>query len=156
MVFLDTGFFVGSANRSDNWHLHSKQIMAEILNGRHGKPLTCDYVLDEVVTNVWKRTKNVRIAGEIGREIISAGHWTMKFVPPECVRACVESVNKYRDMPMSFTDWVVTWMAGEYGHSTIVTTDEILSKYASKWNLKSVLLMENGEYEKHQRAVMEG
>src|SRR3990172_539908 len=145
MAFLDSGFFVAYSNKGDEYHQHAQDLFADILNGRVSMPHTCDYVLNEAVNTVWTRTKDMRIASSLCREMTNPKYWTLHHVSKECVEWCVEQYAQNSTLTLSFTDWVVIWMAREKMQDTMITTDAPLAHSLGRWKMKTILLVRNDE-----------
>ncbi len=147
MVFLDSGFFIAYRNKRDEYHEHAQYLLAQIINGKIDKGQTCDYVLDEAVTRVRWKTKDPSLAAAVGRDILKSPFWTVRSVPMECVRDCVELYAQHPAEELTFTDWVVQWMAKHYGLTQIITNDEPALKCYERLGFKPVQLLENHAFQ---------
>ena len=147
MVFLDAGFFIAYRNKRDEYHDHAQYILAQMVNGTFQKGLTCDYVLDEAVTRVRRKTQDPALAAAVGRDMLNSAYWSVRSVPMECVRACVELYSKHPEEELTFTDWVVQWMAKQYGLTQIVTNDEAALKCYEKLGFRPLQLLENKAFQ---------
>ena len=71
-VFLDTGLFVATRNKSDTNHARAEMLMEKALKGEYGIICTSDYVIDEAITTALARTRNYQIAINMGRFILDS------------------------------------------------------------------------------------
>lgn len=55
MIFVDTTFWVGDADSSDDFHSSSRTVIEALRTGKTPSALTTDFVLDETVTILGKR-----------------------------------------------------------------------------------------------------
>jgi len=107
-VFLDTGLYYALQNQSGRGHEAAKEAFQAVLSGRYGTAFTSEYVYDEAVTLVRKRTGRYDEAKTVGDRILGRnGH-------PDAVESCfltqetfdraVGVFDRYDDQPLSFTD----------------------------------------------------
>ena len=155
MVFLDSGFFVALGNKSDKFHQHAKHIFSHIENGLI-HPLTCDYVLDEVVTAIRTTTDSVN-ASNIGSHIMNKKYWLMHIVDLEIIQEAIKEIKKYDQISMSFTDWVVGLMSKRYGMRKVITVDQRHSRhYIWLYEISPVILLNNEEFKQKKQDVITG
>lgn len=69
MIVLDTSFIVAYKIENDNHHAEAVKIFDEIVEGKYGKPVISDYIFDETITVVFKRSKKLAIAAATGDEL---------------------------------------------------------------------------------------
>lgn len=69
-ILLDTGLLAAFYNSQDEHHLRAKEILREVVEGRHGTAYTSDYIFDEAVTLTLARTGRADIAVNLGRLIL--------------------------------------------------------------------------------------
>ncbi len=153
MVFLDSGFFIAYRNAKDNFHEHAKEILAKILSGEILRPLTCDYVLDEVVTRTRDKA-GPGLAAEIGKEILNSKSWNVQYVSKASISKCVAECERVEQNDLSFTDQIVAAMAIDYAQKTVITTDGRAIPYFKKKGLAILRLMTNDEYQEKKEAYM--
>ncbi len=111
VIFIDSSIFIALLNRRDKKHPQAKMLLQKIKNSSFGLRITTDYVLDEVLTVLWARTRR--------KEIVIKGHQlirrTPKFVQfrffsPEWLDLAWEKWQKFAkwpDKPLSFTDCTI-------------------------------------------------
>lgn len=103
-VFVDTGIFVALHNADDTFHLRSKELVRQALNGDFGRIYTSDYVIDEAVTTALVRTKKHDLAQDLGSNIISSARITKIFVTEEIFQSAWNKFVALKDRFLSFTD----------------------------------------------------
>ena len=103
-VFLDTGVLVASRNASDRNHARAKELMKSILQGEHGEIFTSDYVIDETLTLMLRRTKRLDMTINVGEYILSSPRIKKLRVSEEVFDAAWEKFKALGERPMSFTD----------------------------------------------------
>ncbi|MHA1276884.1 MAG: type II toxin-antitoxin system VapC family toxin [Candidatus Helarchaeota archaeon] len=117
MIFFDTGFFFALKFKKDPNHTRAIKILQEISQKKFGSQLTSDYVLDELLTLTWNRTRNKSLISEI---------WQF-FVPPNNICNVIQiSMNdifqiyeKFYNLLdrkdfLSFTDCTILFLMEKY------------------------------------------
>src|SRR5690349_16217792 len=107
MVFIDAGFFIAIRNTRDKFHNHARLILAEIMRGAHGKPLTCDYVLDEAVTRVRRQTKDHKLSLALAKEIYTSTYWVVRHVVDSDLKDAIKVYETETSCELTFTDCIV-------------------------------------------------
>ncbi len=121
--FVDTAFFVALKIADDDDHERAEEIFADVLENKYGALLASDYILDEAVTFVRRRTRNYDLAVEVIKMITNSKWVDLKYVTKEEVEAAVVAYKKYNDKDLSFTDWVSVKMIEFRGLHGIVSFD---------------------------------
>ncbi len=121
--FGDTSFFV-SLKIEDNNHKRAEEIFVDILAGKYGKIETSDYVLDEAVTVVRKRTKRYDLAVDISRMITRSVWVNMNYATRDEVDAALDAYIQHKDKDLSFTDWVLVKEIEFHGWHGIISFDK--------------------------------
>jgi predicted nucleic acid-binding protein len=107
-VFLDTGLYYALQNQSGRGHDAAKGAFETVLAGRYGTAFTSEYVYDEAVTLVRKRTGRYDEAKTVSDRILGRnGHpdaVEFCFLSPELFDRAVDVFDRYDDQPLSFTD----------------------------------------------------
>ena len=60
-IFLDSNFFIALLNTRDNNHNLAKNVLKKLKGTKYGNRYVSDYVLDEVITGLWKFTKKKKL-----------------------------------------------------------------------------------------------
>lgn len=120
---MDTGFFVAFLNEGDTHHEDAQRIFSECLGGRSPKLVTSDYVLDEAVTLIRRRTGNYDLAVKIIKMITESDWVDLTFVEEETVMKAKEKYIEYDDKELSFTDWVSAVLISERSFDGIISFD---------------------------------
>ncbi len=71
LIFLDSSLFCAYKNKSDVHHENSVKIIEAISHQDHGRPVTTDYIFDETVTVLLRKT-NRSIAMDVGDLILNS------------------------------------------------------------------------------------
>lgn len=129
-IVLDTSLLVAYANSDDFDHERAKTIMRRVLRGRHGTPVSLDYVLDEGLTVLQRRTG----------DRVDAKLFASYFVPMEA--SSTDPILEYLRTPedvieaarglfferfergLSFTDCVVACLADSLDGSVGAVEDD--------------------------------
>lgn len=72
LIFLDTGVILATRNADDNLHDRGHRLLRHALEGNFGKVYTSDYVLDETMTVLLSRTKNMELARNVAETILKS------------------------------------------------------------------------------------
>lgn len=116
-IVLDTSLLVAYANEGDPDHDEARRIMRRVLRGEHGTPVSLDYVLDEGLTLLQRRTGRVADARVFASLLVPVegvdGDPVVEFLrAPEPVLDDARSLFFERfDQGLSFTDSVVASLA---------------------------------------------
>jgi predicted nucleic acid-binding protein len=101
-VFVDTSAFVALFVKNDNNHHHAQKTY-DTLRDNKIPFITSDYIMDETITNLWRRgSKELSIAK--GEVFFTSALCTMMFVCPEYLEPAWGLYKKYKDKKCSFTD----------------------------------------------------
>ncbi|TFF89401.1 MAG: PIN domain-containing protein [Promethearchaeota archaeon] len=126
MIFLDTGFFFALKFKKDPNHSKAIKFLEEISEKKFGSQFTSDYIIDELMTLTWIRTKNKNLISEI---------WEF-FVPPTKICNIIQistddlleiytrfykllDENKF----LSFTDCSILFLMEKYNIKYLATFD---------------------------------
>ncbi len=105
-VFVDTGVFVGARNSSDDKHRISVELIRKALKGDLGAVYTSDYVVDEAITLALARTRQPRIAFDVGDFILKSDHIKILWTDKNVFISAWEMFRRYSDRRLSFTDCI--------------------------------------------------
>jgi len=107
-IFLDTGLYYALQNEGSGRHEPARSAFDAVLRGRFGTAFTSDYVYDEAVTLVRKRTGRFDEAATVGDRILGRGPYPkavdFRIVSRDDFEAAIETFARYDDHPLSFTD----------------------------------------------------
>ena len=70
-ALVDTGLFLALYDAEDLHHQRSKELIKNALTGNLGRLYTSDYIIDEAITVLLVRTKQHKIAVELGKYLIN-------------------------------------------------------------------------------------
>jgi predicted nucleic acid-binding protein len=107
MFFIDSCVFIGFYNIRDERHSDAKALVEEALKGGLGAAYTSDYVLDEAVTLIKKRTGSPKLVAEAIDFIQNSGRMEILHIDREVFASAKMCMEKYPQMPLSFTDWTI-------------------------------------------------
>lgn len=118
-VVIDTSVLVALAHVRDSKHTESKALMQRILSGHYGLPVTSDYVLDEGLTLLQRRSGNPKAAADFASFFLGdekdPAPIDMRFMDKEGIQQALElHLDRYARR-LSFTDCVLATMAQRLG-----------------------------------------
>jgi hypothetical protein len=122
-VFVDTSVLVAARNVDDKHHLRAKELMKSMLRGEYGEIYTSDYVVDEAVTLMLRRTRRLKLAIDVGEYILSSPRIKKLRVLGEVFDAAWERFKSLRERPMSFTDCTSLALTEKSGIGRIASFD---------------------------------
>lgn len=64
-IFFDTGFFFALKFKKDPNHKSALKTLQDISQKKYGNQFTSDYIIDELLTLTWKRTKDKNVISQI-------------------------------------------------------------------------------------------
>jgi predicted nucleic acid-binding protein len=123
MILIDTGVLAAFANLKDDNHLLSIKIMDEIVKKTYGTPIITDYVLDEVVTLLYVRTKSPEISLDIGTKIVKEKFGKFIKLSDKIVEQTWETYQTLVFKGLSFTDCSLLMFGKSLSCDTIATFD---------------------------------
>ncbi|MCD6485430.1 MAG: type II toxin-antitoxin system VapC family toxin [Candidatus Odinarchaeota archaeon] len=103
-IFVDTNIFVALRNEDDIHHKRAKELMRKMLLGEFGTIYTSNFVFDEAVTVALVRTKNIELAEDIGRYILSTNRIKFVFIDETLFNDAWMLFKKLSKKRLSFTD----------------------------------------------------
>jgi len=122
--FADSSFFVALLNKRDHHHKKAQEIFSDVLNGKYGKLVTSDYILDEGMTVTRQKTKDYEAAMKAGRMIKDSAYTKMTYIIKVYVEDAYKSYKEHTDKTLSFTDWTSYHVIKFKGLSGIISFDE--------------------------------
>ena len=126
-LLVDASVFCAYANKDDVHHEKAANIIREILANKHGEAITTDYIFDETITVILRRT-NKKTAIEAGNFILDS-------------EVSIFEINKLifqkaweifkTNGSFSFTDCATIAFAQTFGIDSIATFDKEFKKLKS-------------------------
>lgn len=123
VILIDTGVLAAFANEKDENHDRAIPLLDSIMQKKFGTPIITDYVLDEVVTLLYIRTKRPDISLEIGTKIIEEKFGKYFKISNEVVEKTWESYKMLIFKGLSFTDCSLIEFGKSISCDTIATFD---------------------------------
>lgn len=118
---------MGAANRRDEGHDRALALVDEIMEGRHGRALTTDFIVDEVVTVALARTGRHRDALEALDFVLPQdpdARWiALEWVGEETFHRAQDAFRRSGRRELSFTDWTTVAMVRERRADSVVSFD---------------------------------
>lgn len=130
-AFIDTCVFVAAINLDDKNHPRAKDLMESMLKGEHGPIYTSDYVVDETITLMLMRTKNHKMAMEVGEFILRSPRIRKLWVTEDIFESAWRKFKSSKGL-MSFTDFTSIALMEEYGIKHMVSFDSGFDKFVSR------------------------
>ncbi|MEM3402119.1 MAG: PIN domain-containing protein [Candidatus Hadarchaeales archaeon] len=121
-VFLDTSVLVAARNVDDENHDRAKELLISALKGEHGDIYTSDYVIDEAVTLMLRRTKRIELAINVGEYVLRSPRIKKLWVSEDIFSAAWEKFKSLRK-PISFTDYTSLALMEKMGIESIASFD---------------------------------
>ena len=129
-IFIDTWGWVALGHRHDDAHREIGGLFHEI-NGQGALIYTSDYVLDELITSLYRRADPAEVGMFLGGilKAMDTGHLLVERVTPERFAQAWELRLKYGDKPsISFTDFTTMAIMKDLGIQRILTKDRHFSQ----------------------------
>jgi len=127
-VIVDTSVIIAFFNKRDKNHKRAISLLKDAMMKHYGLLFISDYVIDETVTYLLKRTKRPEIALRAGKFLLGELEGFPKvfeiiFTNKEIFNKAWITFKKLLQRSLSFTDCVLISLANEYNLS-IMTFDE--------------------------------
>lgn len=127
-IFVDTGVFFAHHDADAERHADAVVAFDDLLDGEYGQPYTSDYVLDETVTLTRVRTGSFDAADAVASRILGENPFPNVFetihVEPDDVRASMETLRRYDDHELSFTDASSIHLCDSRGIDVMLSFDD--------------------------------
>ena len=101
-VFVDTSAFLAIENKRDTHHAEAIDFRSNLLKQGH-RLATSDYVLDESLTIIRKRTGHV-VAVAFGEDLQASSLVQIVQIDPELFQDAWRIFKKFKEQEFSFTD----------------------------------------------------
>ncbi len=105
-VLLDTSYLMALHNRRDPLRPRALEIAEDLASSVHGESYFTDYIVDELMTLAWRRTKRTDVVQRLHDEVLSrsgVSPGNLLFVGEEEFRAAA-SLHRRLHSRLSFTD----------------------------------------------------
>jgi len=126
-IVVDTGVFYAHHDTDAERHEAAVDAFDRLLEGTYGQPYTNDYVLDETVTLTRTRTGSFEAADTVARRMLGEEPFPhvieMLHVEPDDVRASLETLRRYDDHDLSFTDATIITLCESRGIDAVLSFD---------------------------------
>ena len=123
MIFVDTTFWVGDADKSDDFHDSSHEVIEAIRTGKTPSALTTDFVLDETVTILGKRKGfGASNAAKVAEAILSSPRVFTVYVEEALLRESLKLYPGHKG-DLSLTDVTSLVVMRRYGVGKIFSHD---------------------------------
>ena len=130
MIFIDTTFFVGSADKSDDYHQSAVQLISKLVGGNFGKALTTDFILNETAALLSNRPKishsEVKEAVEI---LLSSFHIEVIYMDEALLKEALKIFGQYKG-DLSLTDAASVLIMQKYNIKEIYSHDSDFDRVA--------------------------
>lgn len=123
MILLDTGILAAYICKQDENHERAVKLLEEILNKKYGTPIITDYILDEVVTLLYIRTKRKELAIEVGTKIVEEKIGKYFKIPAEVIEKTWLTYKILVEKGLSFTDCSIIEFGKFVNCETVATFD---------------------------------
>jgi uncharacterized protein len=125
---VDTSVFAAFINKKDKHHVRAQEIFSDIRNGAIPHPISNDYILDETVTLVRRRTGRHDLAVQVADLIMRSRDISFTYVLKDDIQHAVDEYKKCSDKDLSFTDWISVCYIRKMGLKMIIAFDEHFDK----------------------------
>ena len=123
MIFVDTTEWVGDADRNDDFHNSSHELVESIRVGSSPLGLTTDFIIDETVTILGKRKGfGASAAAQVAKAILISPRVVTVFVDESILNESLGVYPKYNGR-LSLTDVVSTVVMQRYSVKDIFSHD---------------------------------
>ena len=123
MIFVDTTEWVGDADKNDDFHDASHELIESIRLGSSPLGLTTDFVIDETVTILGKRKGfGAAAAAQVAKSILASPRVVTVFVDEGILKESIGVYSRYRG-ELSLTDVVSTVVMERYSVKEIFSHD---------------------------------
>lgn len=122
LIFLDTSFIIACKIENDHHHERSFLILEKIGNGEIGTPVISDYIFDEVVSVMLRKTKDLLLAEDLG--VILKSSMRIINITEEIFESAWQIFKEQKDTKFSFTDCTVLALMKEKSIKNLATFDK--------------------------------
>ena len=126
-IFIDASVFCAYANKDDVHHEKAVIIINDVVAGKYEKAITTDYVFDEVVTVVLRRS-NKRNAVEIGGLLLGSEVFMAK-IDASIFQQAWKFFKEHEGL--SFTDCTIVAFMKSFSIDSLATFDKSFKMFES-------------------------
>jgi len=123
MFFIDSCVFIAFYSAGDRRHKDSKALLDEAYNGELGAAYTSDYVLDESATFIKNRTADPQLISDFIDFVQNSGRMEILHIDRDVFASAKMCMEKYPQMPLSFTDWTIANLMEARGIEYLLSFD---------------------------------
>ena len=123
MIFVDSSAWLAASDVRDGNHRRALEFQGELLEGAHGRLVTSDYVLDETLTLLRKRSGG-KLTRDFVRGIEGSSSVQQIWVTPAHYRGALDLFLGQDEKSWSFTDCTTFVLMRELGISKAFTFDD--------------------------------
>ncbi|MCY0859644.1 MAG: PIN domain-containing protein [Sulfolobaceae archaeon] len=148
MIVLDTSFLYAYLNKNDSKHGIALSVMDDIEEGKYGKPILLDYVIEELL-NLAINKQPFNYVKELSESVLQLkGKYlfesVMKDLSVEEIISVFIKLNEGLNKKLSFTDCaIIMYMARHQGVEYLASFDEGFGRILDK--------VKDGIYSRSQR-----
>jgi predicted nucleic acid-binding protein len=103
VIFVDTGAWYAIEVEDDSNHASARRFLVELSKGRHGVPITTDYVLDEAMTLLRGR-RGLQASLSFIDKVTSSKSVKIAWMDEGLFSRSLEEFRKSKNREWSFTD----------------------------------------------------
>lgn len=129
MIFLDSSFLIAYKIENDTHHQKAKLLMEKIIKNEFGKPIISDYIFDEVITVIFGKSKNHKLAVETGKELINS--FDILNIEESLFKESWNEFIKQKETKFSFTDCSILALINSHKIQNLATFDEEFNNIGS-------------------------
>ena len=127
-LFIDTGVFYAHQHERAPRHEAARTALAEVATGTHGRLVTSEYVFDETVTLVRRRTGRFDAARAVADRIRGVDPFPttfeLLFVREDVFERSVDRFETFHDHSLSFTDASTIALVDAYDVDAVLSFDD--------------------------------
>ena len=127
-LFIDTGVFYAQQDEHAPRHESAQEAIRAVSDGSHGRLYTSEYVYDEVVTLVRRRTGRFEDAKTVGDRICGVDSFPrtfdLLFVTETVFDRARQVFERYDDQQLSFTDASTIALVERFDIDAVLSFDD--------------------------------
>jgi predicted nucleic acid-binding protein len=123
LAFIDTTVFVAAFNTKDINHQRGKELLSKSFE-KFKWLYTSDYVLDEIISVAWSRTKNKELILQLDKIIEESEKVRLLHVDETALATAKFYLRKFTEMIPLLTDWTSLVLMKDNNITSILSFDE--------------------------------